>query len=101
MQISFEGKVVLIAGGTGGLGRSVSLAFLNERAKVAVTYRSEEEFAALKSAAGQSAPLLTGHTVDVTDEAATNTLAKQIIATHGRIDALVNTVGGYVGGTTL
>ena len=38
MQISFEGKVVLIAGGTGGLGRSVALAFLNEHAKVAVTY---------------------------------------------------------------
>src|SRR5277367_997463 len=68
MQISFEEKVVLIAGGTGGLGRSVALAFLNERAKVAVTYRSEEEFAALKSAAGESAKLLTGHSVDVTDE---------------------------------
>jgi NAD(P)-dependent dehydrogenase (short-subunit alcohol dehydrogenase family) len=101
MQISFEGKVVLIAGGTGGLGRSVSLAFLNERAKVAVTYRSEEEFTALKSAAGEAASLLTGHNIDVTDETATAALTKQIIATHGRLDALVNTVGGYTGGTNL
>ena len=101
MQISFDEKVVLIAGGTGGLGKAVSLAFLNERAKVAVTYRKEEEFAALKSAAGESASLLTGHIVDVTDEVATASLVKQIIATHGRIDALVNTAGGYVGGISL
>jgi NAD(P)-dependent dehydrogenase (short-subunit alcohol dehydrogenase family) len=101
MQINFEGKVVLIAGGTGGLGRSVSLAFLNERARVNVTYRNEAEFTALKTAAGESASLLTGHIVDVTDEAATATLVKQIIATQGRIDTLVNTVGGYAGGTTL
>ena len=48
MDIKFSGKVVLVAGGTGGLGQSVSLAFLAEGAKVIVTYRKEEEFAALK-----------------------------------------------------
>ena len=42
MRISFEGKVILIAGGTGGLGKAVSLAFLKQRAEVAVTYRSEQ-----------------------------------------------------------
>jgi FlaA1/EpsC-like NDP-sugar epimerase len=29
MNISFAGRVVLVAGGTGGLGRAVSLAFLD------------------------------------------------------------------------
>ncbi len=52
MDINFSGKVVVVAGGTGGLGKAVSLAFLQEGAKVAVTYRKEEEFAALKLAAG-------------------------------------------------
>ena len=52
MKINFSGKVVLVAGGTGGLGNAVSLAFLKEGAKVVVTYRKEEEFAALKQAAG-------------------------------------------------
>ena len=44
MDISFAGRVVVVAGGTGGLGRAVSLAFLEEGAKVIVTYRKEEEF---------------------------------------------------------
>jgi NAD(P)-dependent dehydrogenase (short-subunit alcohol dehydrogenase family) len=102
MQIRLKEKtIVLVAGGTGGLGRAVSLAFLNDHAKVAVTYRSEEEFAALKASAGKFATLLTGHIVDVTDEAATAALVQEILATHGHLDVLVNTVGGYAGGTTL
>jgi NAD(P)-dependent dehydrogenase (short-subunit alcohol dehydrogenase family) len=96
-----EKKVVLIAGGTGGLGHAVSLAFLDGQAKVAVTYRSEDEYAALKAAAGEFALLLTGHIVDVTDEAATAALVQKIVSTHGHLDILVNTVGAYVGGTPL
>ena len=60
MKIDFSGKVVLVAGGTGGLGNAVSLAFLEEGAKVVVTYRKEEEFAALKKAAGAKAAALEG-----------------------------------------
>ncbi len=102
MAIRFKEKnVVLIAGGTGGLGRAVSLAFLNGQSKVAVTYRNQDEFTALKASAGDFLPLLTGHIVDVTDEAATAALVKEIVATHGHIDTLVNTVGAYAGGTTL
>jgi NAD(P)-dependent dehydrogenase (short-subunit alcohol dehydrogenase family) len=39
--------------------------------------------------------------VDVTDEAAVSQLIEKIVAQHGRLDALVNTVGGYAGGTKL
>jgi len=66
MNIGFSGKVVLVAGGTGGLGRDVSLAFLREGAKVVVSCRKEEEFAALKAAAGPTAPALYGQIVDIT-----------------------------------
>jgi NAD(P)-dependent dehydrogenase (short-subunit alcohol dehydrogenase family) len=47
-----------VAGGTGGLGKAVSLAFLREGAKTVVTYRKEEEFLALKDAAGSNKRLL-------------------------------------------
>lgn len=101
MDISFSGKVVLVAGGTGGLGNAVSLAFLEEDATVVVTYRKEEEFAALKQAAGAKATALEGAVVDVTDERATSEFVGGVLSRHGRVDALVNTVGGYAGGVTL
>jgi NAD(P)-dependent dehydrogenase (short-subunit alcohol dehydrogenase family) len=101
MNVSFEGKVVLVAGGTGGLGRAVSLAFVAEGARTVVTYRSDAEFAALQKDAGAAAPMLEGHRIDVTDEAAVGQLVNQIVGRFGRLDAMVNTVGGYAGGIKL
>jgi NAD(P)-dependent dehydrogenase (short-subunit alcohol dehydrogenase family) len=101
MIVKFSGKVVLVAGGTGGLGHAVSLAFLNEGAKVIVTYRNQKEFDALRSAAGTNGSSLEGRRVDVTDEAAVRELIDDVLAKYGRLDGLVNTVGGYVGGVNL
>lgn len=97
----FEGKVALVAGGTGGLGRAVSLAFHKEGAESIVTYRKDQEFDDLKSVAGANASRLAGRRVDVTDEAAVQQLIEGIVAEHGRLDVLVNTVGGYAGGIRL
>lgn len=94
----FSNKLVLVAGGTGGLGRAVSLAFLQEGASVAVTFRVQEEFDALKESAGREGSLLTGHKVDVTDDAAVMKMVEGILANQGRMDVLVNTVGGYKAG---
>jgi NAD(P)-dependent dehydrogenase (short-subunit alcohol dehydrogenase family) len=101
MNIGSSGKVVLVAGGTGGLGRDVSLAFLREGAKVVVSYRKEEEFAALKAAAGPAAPALYGQIVDITDEAAVAEFVAGVLSRHGQLDSVVNTVGGYAGGIKL
>ena len=101
MHLDFSGKVVLVSGGTGGLGRSVTLAFLAEDAAVHVTYRNPDEFAALQQSAGSAAASLTGHRVDVTDESAVAGVVAQILATHNRLDALVHTIGGYAGGIPL
>lgn len=97
MKIGFAGKTAVIAGGTGGLGRAVSLAFLEEGAKVVVPYRSEKEFAELRRAAGSQESQLIGRVVDVLDEIAIAKFVEEI----GRIDVLVNTVGGYIGGVEL
>src|SRR5438067_7193790 len=86
----FSNKLVLVAGGTGGLGRAVSLAFLEEGASVAVTFRRQEEFDALKESAGKEVSLLTGHNVDVTDDVSVMKMVEAIVATHGRLDVLVN-----------
>lgn len=101
MTGKFSKKVILVAGGTGGLGRAVSLAFLNELASVVVTYRYEQELSALKAAAGEHSSALNGHLVDVTDPISVRQLVENILSSHGRIDVLVNAVGGYAGGTPL
>jgi NAD(P)-dependent dehydrogenase (short-subunit alcohol dehydrogenase family) len=97
----FANQVALVTGGTGGLGKAVSLALLAEGAKVTVTYIISEEFAALREAAGSKSDALQGEHIDVTDEAAARKLVEEITRKHGHLDALVNTVGGYAGGIKL
>jgi NAD(P)-dependent dehydrogenase (short-subunit alcohol dehydrogenase family) len=98
-----QNKVVLVAGGTGGLGRAVSLAFVEQGAHVIVTFQRPGDLDELKKAA--SAKLveaqgasLDGFHVDVTDEAAVAKLVDGIVERHGRLDCLVNAVGAYAGG---
>jgi NAD(P)-dependent dehydrogenase (short-subunit alcohol dehydrogenase family) len=100
--MNFHDKIVLVTGGTGGLGREVTMAFLEAGAAIVATYQVAEEFAAVVSAAqmiGAAPPA--GVRVDVTDALAVEKLIAEIVAKHGRLDILVNTVGGYAGGTNL
>ena len=99
MDDRFEGQVALVAGGTGALGSAIALALLAEGAHVTVTYRRAEEFAALQKAAGE-APLA-GAQTDVTDPEAAEQLIAGLVRDRGRLDVLVNAVGGYVGGAPL
>jgi len=101
MSERFSAQVVLIAGGTGGLGRAVSAAFLEEGAAVIVTYRRQDEFEALRHAVGAHAVRLEGLTVDVTNEAGVLEAVTAIVAKHGRLDVLTNAVGGYEAGRKL
>ena len=101
MAQEFKGKSVLVAGGTGGLGRAVSVAFLEQLANVSVTYRDPEEFAALRKTAGTHASALEGHQVDLTNQSAVTQLVQTVFSKRGSLDILVNSVGAYAGGTPL
>ncbi|HZU33333.1 MAG TPA: SDR family NAD(P)-dependent oxidoreductase [Candidatus Angelobacter sp.] len=100
MVDKLKNKVALITGGTGGLGRAVTLAFLHEGASVIATYIKKDEADALKDAVGPNA-LLEILPLDATDEAACRALVDGITARHGQVDILVNTIGGFAGGKTL
>src|SRR5579864_6099805 len=101
MNARFSGKLALIAGGTGALGRAVSAAFLEEGAKVVVTYREQKEFDDLQRMGGTNAASLQGQRIDVTDEVAVNGLVTGVIAEHRRLDVVVNAIGAYAGGVRL
>lgn len=100
MSNKFAGKVALITGGSGGLGRAVTLAFLHEGASVVATYIKKDEAEALKDSVGPSAKLEI-LPLDATDESACRALVDGITARHGRLDILVNTIGGYAGGKSV
>lgn len=100
MLSQFSNKVALITGGTGGLGRAVTLSFLHEGASVIASYFIKEEADAMRDAVGPSAHLEL-LPLDATDEAACRALVDGITARHGHLDILVNTIGGYVGGKAL
>ena len=107
--MSHNTRAVLIAGGTGGLGRAVTTAFLDSGDHAIITYFIQEEYDAFRkrltetqsASAARSERMegspLEAHKMDVTDETAVTQLVEGIVAKHGRLDALVNAVGGYVG----
>jgi NAD(P)-dependent dehydrogenase (short-subunit alcohol dehydrogenase family) len=99
---ALDGQVVLVTGGTGALGAAVALGALRAGAAVVVTYRDERERRALADRAPQDArDRLDGIQADVTDGESVRRLVADLTARHGRLDALVNAVGGFAGGDLL
>ncbi len=94
-------KRVLVAGGTGALGRAVTLAFLEQGATVVVTGRRKDEYDGLLAAAGNDRERLSAVFTDVSDAGAAAKLAEEVVARFGRLDVLVNAVGGYEGGANV
>ena len=87
--MQLNGKVVLIAGGSGALGQTVAPAFTRAGAQV-ITADRHAPPAQIASGAAMSA--------DVTDEAAVQRLVNDVVRKTGRIDALINLVGGFAMG---
>jgi 3-oxoacyl-[acyl-carrier protein] reductase len=65
---SFEGQTAVVTGGTRGLGRAITRAFLERGASVHATYRSNEtEADAFKQSCGEAGERLSLHRFDVAD----------------------------------
>ena len=94
----FEGKVVLITGGTGALGREVSLSFLKSNAVVAITHVTDRETPQLQSTLGDLMKKVMLIKADIGDEIQVEKTVSDIVKKYGRIDVLINVVGGYLGG---
>ena len=90
-----DGKVVLIIGGSGGVGAATARLFADAGAVVAVTHSGRP------ASAGKAEALLQtlegdGHScfaVDVASSATLITLRESIAARHGRLDILINSAG--------
>jgi NAD(P)-dependent dehydrogenase (short-subunit alcohol dehydrogenase family) len=90
-------KVVLITGGTDGLGRAAAI-FLAERGyRVIAAGRSAAKRAELDALAnGKNLPLTTVE-LDVCSDASVTAAVKSVLNAHGAIDVLINNAGiGYM-----
>ena len=94
-------KVVLVTGATGGLGRAVVKSLLEAGMTVAAVYRDETKLGELETQAGGKREALQGFRADVTDEQSVRELVEAVLGRFGRIDALLNLVGGYRGGADI
>lgn len=94
----FSNKVVLITGGTGALGKSLTQRFVSSGATTIVTYLNDEKIEALKGQNTINAELIKA---DVTREEQVVKLISTIVERFGHIDILVNSVGGYLGGKSV
>lgn len=84
-----DGKVVVIAGGRGGLGQTVTPAFAKAGARVIVIDRQ---------AVNQPQADEFGIDADVTDEMSVTRAVSQALDHAGRLDCLVNLVGSFAAG---
>lgn len=97
MDLDLEGKVAIVTGGSGGIGRGLVTRLAREGCRVAVATRDEEKGQEVVSAAqaeGGEAVLIP---TDVTDTAAVGALMEETLAQLGPIDILVNNAGGTPG----
>jgi NAD(P)-dependent dehydrogenase (short-subunit alcohol dehydrogenase family) len=93
------GRVAVVTGGTGALGQSITTALLEAGAVVAIPYAVAEERAALEGRLGpEQRARVHLEAADVTDEAAVGRFVEAVRKRHGRVDGLVNAVGGFAGG---
>ena len=87
--LDYRGKVVLVTGGTKGIGAGIAQGFLAAGAKVVVCGRSAPE--ALPTVNGAAAEFVAA---DVRDIESLQALFAAIRERHGRLDVLVNNAGG-------
>lgn len=96
--MEFQGQVVMVTGGTGNLGGPVARAFASAGAHLVVVDRSVDKQQQVFADWRDQADHWLAAPVDVMDAASAQAAVAQAVARFGRIDVLVNTVGGYRAG---
>jgi NAD(P)-dependent dehydrogenase (short-subunit alcohol dehydrogenase family) len=96
-RFRLDGRVAVVSGGTGGIGSRLAVGLARVGANVAVLGRSAGDATELKQAiadAGSEALLVS---VDVTNKADADRAIDEVGDRFGRLDIIVNAVGGGAG----
>lgn len=88
-------RIVLVTGGSRGIGRSIAVAFAEAEAVVAVNFRSDEQGAAgVVDEVGRRGATGVALQADVTDRNQVRSMVERLLSRYNRIDVLVNNAGG-------
>jgi NAD(P)-dependent dehydrogenase (short-subunit alcohol dehydrogenase family) len=90
MQLDLTGKIAVVTGGAGGLGRGVSRTLADAGALVIVADRHRSPLVDEKT--------IFSEIVDLLDETKVEALFARVEERHGGVDILVNLVGGFTFG---
>jgi NAD(P)-dependent dehydrogenase (short-subunit alcohol dehydrogenase family) len=93
MQNDYTNKVVLITGGTSGIGKVTAIAFANAGAKVVLTGRREKEGAEVVAEIKKTGGTASFIRADVSKDADIVKAIDFVVATYGRLDVAFNNAG--------
>jgi len=96
-SLGFEGKVVLITGAAKGIGKTTTLAFSEQSAKVVLVDVLEEELKEVHEIIQKAGRKVLSIQGDVSDNSQVQDAVKKTIKVFGKIDVLVNNAGIDVG----
>lgn len=91
---SLAGKVVVVSGGAGGIGRATAWLFARLGAHVVISGRSEAKVSDLVKALQVAGLSCSGKTVDIREPDSVAAFFDRVWEQHGRLDILVNSAGG-------
>lgn len=89
----WENKVVMITGGTSGIGKEMSKLLLSKGAKLIIAGRNDDEIEKLKNNMRDYLDKILFHQVDISFESSCKKLIDHAIERFGRIDVLINNAG--------
>lgn len=93
-----DGRVALITGATGGLGRAAATVFARDGWRLALVGRDADSLAEVAAAAGAADDRWVAATGDLRDPEAAAAVVRTATDRFGRVDALLHLVGGFVPG---
>jgi NAD(P)-dependent dehydrogenase (short-subunit alcohol dehydrogenase family) len=93
MQNDYTNKIVLITGGTSGIGKVTAIAFANAGAKVVLTGRREKEGAEVVAEIKKTGGTASFVRADVSKDADIVKAIDFVVATYGRLDVAFNNAG--------
>jgi NAD(P)-dependent dehydrogenase (short-subunit alcohol dehydrogenase family) len=88
-----RGKVVLVTGGSSGIGLAASGRCVDAGAKVLIVARDPEKLEAARVKLAEHGGTVFAYQCDIADYQACDALARQILSEHGGVDVLVNNAG--------